>query len=246
MQMYRKTLMIGLVLISFHLCPASFAYNKDYPPYNFKDGPPKHFKVEKLIDYDTSEYKSKNGDIYACLKDTNDVFNFIIKNKGVIITSLDKKELPLPDTAYLADVDGNGLKDFIVFSSYRGCGLAAFNTRVEIYLAKPGGRYQKISYDSLFAGIRDFVVMGKEGECQLIIPDFYYGSKHNYFTYSIYEFNNYRLINADKKYKGFPKFVWYTYKCNDRNAHLDAKERNAYVKKKDVSIQYEAPAFSPR
>jgi hypothetical protein len=151
-----------------------------------------------------------------------------------------ERETPMPWAVYRVDLDKNGLEDFIIFYSYRGCGLAASADKVEIFLKKQGGEYQKISYDVMSAGIEDFIDLNHDGQYEVIITDFYSGKKHNYFTYSIYEFKDYKLVNADLKFSGFPKFVWITYKPNDKDTtHLTDDEKAQHVDKKNESINYE-------
>ena len=71
--------------------------------------------------------------------------------------------------------------------------------------------------------------------------------KHPYITYSIYEFKDNKLLNADKKFKGFPKFVWYTPKANDKDTKkLKKKERSSHIAKKNSSIQYQKIVNEPK
>ena len=222
------------------LCPCfskAFSYQDDYPPYKFKNSQPNHLEAKLLVDLDTSEYKSKDGKTLARLKATSDTLDFIIQDNDTILARITERETPLPCVVYSVDIDKNGLEDFIVFYWYGGVGLGALSNRVDIFLKKDGQSYQRISYDTMAAGLEDFVDLNRDGRYEVIITGFYGGEKHNYFTYSIYEFNNFRLQNADLRFSGFPKFVWYTDKPNDKDTvHLTLKERQKYVSEKDNSI----------
>lgn len=233
-----KKVIITLVLL-FCVSSGSYAYLEDYPPYKFRDGPPKRFCGESLVDYDKADYTSSDSKVSARLKCTADTLDFIVRDDKAVLVSMKDKEAPIPFAVYRADLDGNGLKDFIVLYTSYGCGLAALSGMIEIYLKTNEGAYRKISYEALGFGIEDFVDMNNDGKCEVIIPDFYYGGGHNYFTYSIYEFNDFKLVNADSKFKGFPKFVWYTHKPNDKDTgHLSREERAAQVSEKNNSIEY--------
>jgi len=142
-----------------------------------------------------------------------------------------------PDV-YQFDIDGNGTQDFIVFT-YPGTGTLL--NEIHIYLKKPDWGYVKISYpEDGGASIEDIVDINKDGKWEVILTNLYSGEKHNYLSYSIYEIRNYRLVNADKKSKRFPKFVWFTNKPNDKDTkHLTSQERQKHVDDKNASIEYE-------
>jgi hypothetical protein len=156
-----------------------------------------------------------------------------------MLVSPDQDMEDFPYEVYKADLTHNGRDDFIVFYSSRGPGLGSHRGRVEIYLRNKIG-FEKISYDAFDAGIEDFIGPDKEGKYKVIIEGFYQGDRHNYFSYNVYEFKNYRLVNADKKVKGFPKFVQYKIKNNDQDTVLlTSNERLQNTKEKDHSIHYE-------
>ena len=102
------------------------------------------------------------------------------------------------------------------------------------------GGFEKISYYTFDAGIEDFIGPDKNGKYKVIITGFYQGNRHNYISYNIYEIKNYHLINADAKVKGFPKFIWYSNKPNDKDSgSLTQQERHLHAKEKNNSIHYE-------
>ena len=228
------------IVLAFFFCQNAHAYFESYPPYKFKDGPPKSLESKPVVDLDHAEYRSKDGHIKITLKEINWNSKLLIKDGHQILMKLHVSEaddLPFPNAVYWVDIDGNGFKDVIVLSSFRGCGIAAHFDHVDIFLKKPNQSYQKISYDTLDADIHDFVTLNKNGEYEVIITGFYEGKTHNYFSYDIYEFKNYKLYNADKKFPGFQKYIWFTSKENDKDTtHLSKKERLEFTLKKDQSI----------
>lgn len=230
-------LVLTFLFLSFH---PTFAYFDNYPPYKFISGPPKHLEAKSLVDFDKSKYKSKDGKIITRLKETADSFDFILKDGKLVLASIREEKTPLPNSVYQVDLDGNGKKDFIVFYNYRGSGLESQKDMVEIFLKRKEGVYRRISYDTFSAGLEDFVDLDRDGKYEVIVTGFYHGVKHNYFTYNIYKFKDNKLINADSQFKDYPKFVWITYKKNDKDTvHLSEEERAGHVDKQNSSIQYE-------
>ena len=180
---------------------------------------------EKYPPYKFNQAPYKHLDIQPLVD--KDRPSFIVKNYD---------EFLYPQV-YRFDIDGNGLEDFIVLLQL---GVNTLLRGTDIYLKKPGGGCQKISYEGSANGIEDFVDINRDGKCEVIITDIFSGKEHNYFTFSVYEFKNYRLVNVDTKFKGFPKFVWMTNKPNDKDTtHLAKQERAGHVEEKNRSIKYE-------
>jgi hypothetical protein len=191
---------------------SSFSYYENWPPYFFKQGPFKRLDLKPLPD----------KDIPSFIKDHSDLESYGVSKFYSV---------------YEIDIDGNGLNDYIVLLCPMGSTLL---WAVDIYLQKQKGSHEKISYVSCGAALEDFVDINKDGHYEVIIGSLYEGEKHNYMAYSIHQFKNYRLINADKKFKAFPKFVWMTNKLNEEDTvHLSTKERQKHVAEKDSSIKYE-------
>ena len=232
-----RIMIVGIGLILW-VTGVSFGYWDSYPPYEYKNGPPTHLNAKPLVDGDTTDYKSKDGSVVVHLRERKSFeVEFYLKAGNTTLVSSNKNMEWFPCKIFQADLDGNGLDDFIVFYNSRGPGLGGHQDRVEIYLRKDSGGFEKISYDTFDAGIEDFIGPDKEGRYKVIIMGFYEGNdRHNYFTYNVYEFRDYRLVNADAKVK----FVRYTYKNNDQDAErVTQKERLLHTKEKNSSIHYE-------
>ena len=235
-----KPFLALITIILFLPASSAFAYFSNYPPYKFKEGSPKHIEAKLLVDSDKPRFKSKDGKIFVRLKETAGSFNFLLKDGKLVLARLTDDKVPLPNSVYQVDLDANGVKDFIVFYNYRGSGLASQKDRVDIFLKNKGGSYQKISFDTLSAGLEDFVDLDRDGKYEVIVTGFYSGNKHNYFTYDIYRLKGYRLVNADNRYSAFPKFIWITYNKNDKDtAHLTDEENLSHIGQKNDSIHYE-------
>jgi len=235
-----RRLLALITIILFFPSTSVLAYFSNYPPYKFKESFPRHIEAKLLVDSEKPRFKSRDGKIFVRLKETAGSFNFLLKDGKLVLGRLTNDLPPLPNSVYQVDLDGNGTKDFIVFYNYRGNGLASQKDRVDIFLKNKGGSYQKISFDTLSAGLEDFIDMDRDGKYEVIITGFYSGNKHNYFTYDIYKLKGYRLVNADNRYSAFPKFIWITYNKNDKDtAHLTDEEKLAHIKQKNDSIHYE-------
>jgi hypothetical protein len=157
----------------------------------------------------------------------------------LIFTPDERYSQPLSQI-YRVNLDGNEMYDNILFSNEGGNGLGALIFKVVILLKKRDRSVEKISYETMANDpIKEFIDLNNDGRSEVIITGIYYGDKHNYFTYDIYELKDYRLVNANSKFKGFPKFVWITYKPNDKDTtHLTEDQRMALSKEKDGSIKY--------
>lgn len=238
--MTRLMILVSIILTCFS--SNALAYLKDYPPYQFEDGPPDHLKIVALIDSSKSEYVSRDGKTSASLKKTKSGIVFQVKDDGVVLISKKSKKLPLPYALYQTDIDGNGLNDFIVFYNYRDWFRNGIKEdMVEIFLKKSEGAYQKIAYDTISVGLEDFVDLNGDGIYEVIITKMDRIKRHNYFIYNIYEFDSFRLLNSDAKFKGFSKFIRYFLRPNDNDdLNISRKERLTLSDSNNKAVQQKA------
>ena len=238
-----KKIAVLVIGLSLWATGVPFAYRSDYPPFAFKDGPAEHLNAKPLVSLvpEKSDYRSKDGSVVVHLKEPKLYkVEFSLQVGKTRLVSPDQDMECFPWAVFQADLDNNGLDDFIVLYSYRGPGLGSHQDRVEIYLRKSKDEFEKISYDAFDAGSEDFIGPDGEGKYKIIITGFYQGHRHNYVTYDLFEFKDSRLVNADAKVKGFEKFVPYTFKVNDQDTtRLTPKERLLHTQEKDRSISYE-------
>ena len=225
---------------------SSFAYFEDCPPHKFTDKAYPHLECEPVVSYDTeyNEFSAKGGTIEVRMEDTIDGVYFIMRDgENILAENLNIEEtLPQPWNVYWTDIDNNGFNDFIVISPYMGNGLAATIVQVDIYLNSKE-QYVHIQYDTMFGGMVNFVDIDDDGTYEIIITDVcsgeYKDKPHNYFYYNIYSVDNYKLVNADNSFEGFPKFIWMTNNPNDKDTiHLTQKERQKHTSEKNRSIRY--------
>lgn len=234
--MKNKFVLTLVILIqAFFYNSIASAYFENYPPYKFKDGPPAHLEAKPLLG--TEEKYSKDG-ITVILKDSDKGYHLSIKDDKKVVLDRSSDEYPRPQEVYRADLNGDGLQDFIVISWWGGAGLGSHEDQVELFLKKKDGSFTKIQYNALAAGLQDFVDLDKDGRYEVIMTGLYYGPGHNYFSYKHYQIKDYRLVES-KTLKGFPKFVWMTNKPNDKDTtHLTSKQKKMALGVFESDITY--------
>lgn len=240
-----RALLIFLICRQVVCASFGFAYLDDYPPYLFKEGAPSRFALEDLFAETAANGSGyyKEGALEIELSETADTqraYRFLIKDGGQILMKVEGFDQPaLPSSVYRADLDNNGLDDLMVISWSRGVGLAVLLGSVDIFMKKAPESYDHIHYESVAAGPEDFVDMDQDGRAEVIMPSYYMGNKHNYFAYAVYEIAGGRLVNVSSRYKGFPKFIWYTHKPNDKQTtHLTKAEKAGHIREIESKIKY--------
>lgn len=226
----KKTISL-LLIIAFCLTKAE-AYVEQYPPFPFqsKNAPP-HLEAEELIGTKWGE-TIRVGSFQVetlSLGEAPGQRLRIKDSRGIIFET---EAPPFPFEIYHADLDDNQLKDFLIFSSYHGCGLAGYNDRVDMLFQIGNHVFSHVHYDTMSANLKDLVDMNGDGVFEVIYTGFYYGRRHNYFVYNIYEIRGTELHNANKKYPTiFPKFIRYTSVANDKpTVKITREEKEEYLR----------------
>ena len=116
-----------------------------------------------------------------------------------------------PFSVYRVDLNGDGLKDFLIFYNYNRWLNGVQEDKVKIILKKDDNSYRTISYDTISAGLGDVVDLDKDGKYEVIITGIYNGGKRNYITHNVYTFKGLDLLNVDSKYDDTLLSVWYEY-----------------------------------
>ncbi len=155
--------------------------------------------------------------------------------QGWEITVLGKRGLPLlatPETndmpsfnhrVYTADLNRDGIQDFIVNIWSDGCGLAAAGSTTT-FLLSDGDKYKAESFYSFEFGPEDIVTLKSNGPCYFIHNELIGngnektkdGRSHNFWVYQLYRIDRANFIKANIDHPQFPKWVWYTFKENHR------------------------------
>ena len=148
-------------------------------------------------------------------------------------SDLDEDEDIKFDEVYKVSLTGHGQEDFVVLHTEP----SLFLNVVDLYL-KTGQGFRRISYGSCAVDTRDFII-ADDGRPGIVISSVYWSHGHNYMTYSVYQIQGSKLVNADKEFD-LPKFILMTDKPNHRDTRrLTSKERQEHTETMNRSIQYE-------
>jgi len=240
------TILTLYLCCSFIVVDLSHAYSEDYPPFKFGSEPVKHFPMKDLAGdkpiYDDIHYKSDDSSFE--LKKTNPYNSFTIDNLVVKInnkTVINDNSFPHVTGFYKADFDNNGLSDYLIISIAVGNGLIAFHKGfINLFLKKEDSSYESVYFESTYPGSEDFLDINNDGVCEIIVGGYEHIVKHNYWTYNIYEIKDFRFINADLTFEGFPRFIWFTDKPNDKDTkHFAGAQRRMLTDERDTLFVYE-------
>ena len=222
-----------------------FAYLEDYPPFKFNQKKPPHINATLLVDEKHSEYKSADGRVTAKLVwDTtkNEVY-FVLKSGQVVL----KEEIQAsifetaPFAAYMVDINGDGISDFIVFSHNHSNSWITADDNVEIFLGDQTEEFKSITYKTKNADIKDFVDLNNDGKYKILrclqeVVGAPPAALHTYWHYNIYEIKRDKMVNINSPANGFPKFIWFTNKSNDNETTLLTKDQRKALAKDDFHI----------
>ncbi|MEI7751858.1 MAG: VCBS repeat-containing protein [Candidatus Omnitrophota bacterium] len=133
-----------------------------------------------------------------------------------------------------ADLDGNGLEDFIFIVSYMGNGIPI--DAVILLLQTKKGEFKRLDYDTYSPSFNDFIDFNRDGKYEVVITSMSQlkgadGKYHSYWVYSVYEFAEFNLVIDNLLATGFPKFIWFTNRPNSKEAkNLSPAEKNGIIR----------------
>ena len=249
MGIIRKSIFVLLIIGPFVCLHATvgFAYLEDYPPFKFDQKKPPHINATLLVDEKHSEYKSADGQIVArLLLDTtkNEVY-FVLKSRKLILR--EDIQAPIfetaPFAAYMADVNSDGISDFIVLTHNYSNSWVTADDYVEIFLGDKTGEFESIMYWTKSADVKDFVDLNNDGKyailrcLQDVVDDESRPAPRTYWHYNLYEIKRDKLVNISSPANGFPKFIWFTNKPNDNETTLLTKDQRRALAKDDTHVE---------
>ena len=234
--------------------PTLSASPADYPPYSFEDGPFEQFKTQLVYDFDMGEGLFNSGDISVEVSEAEYMsIKLKIRTSGRMLYS--NFDCSPATKVFTADLDHNGLRDIIVLehSIANGLGLQGSEAHFFLWTSENPLKYKEISIGDggddnhlalVYPSIEDFVDINHDGICEIILGGFFYGAyegwRHNYFSYSVFSFENGNFTNVSNRFKGFPKFVWFSYEPNDKDtSKLPADLRANHIRAIEESIYIE-------
>ncbi|MCX7009302.1 MAG: hypothetical protein NTY53_18990 [Kiritimatiellaeota bacterium] len=131
--------------------------------------------------------------------------------------------------ACAADLNGDGVLDFMLITGTAGCGINGDCRVVTFLLSSPTG------YVARYVGgynieVTDLLEIG--GRPVLMHGHFVFGEHgkdglvHNYWVYNLLGFSGTEIVSANALERNFPKWIWYKFKPNhDATDQLTAKQK---------------------
>lgn len=167
----------------------------------------------------------------------NPTFNskpiYHILYKGKVVYELNRDaEYPYLGDIWTADLDGNGLKDFVIYVSYMGNGIPPDNG-VILFQTSPGV-FRRLDFETYGFYPTDFTDIDKDGKSELVLCSMYQdmakdGKLHSFLVYTAYRIENYSLKRMDFGQRGFPSFIWFTKKANSKETtKLSESQKKTY------------------
>ena len=134
-----------------------------------------------------------------------------------------------------ADLNRDGIPDFMVQIWSGGCGLAAEGSTTTFLLSEKG-RFKSTNFYGYDIGPEDIIKLKSDGPWYYIHNDLLWngdektrdGRDHSFWVYQLYRFSGGKMIEASRDDARFPKWIWYTYKAN----HKETDQLTAEQKKR--------------
>jgi hypothetical protein len=213
---------------------------KGYAQYSFEKYPA--IKYKKLVfDKSNSETDSSitaktsylDYNITLTQKEESDTAHVVITYKRKIISDFTigaDYVMALQDTAYVADIDGNGFPDFKILYYNMGSGLAS-SLEHKLYCFNEGNkRFNKFFYIDFFNfAERD---INGDGNYEIISDILNQYKGHSYWTFNLFNYRGGKFINVNK-IADYPIMVPYRY---DETFEITKKISRLKMKKFSVDF----------
>lgn len=204
-----------------------FASGEKLTPFPLVEIPaslaPRHDKDPKVYEFTNQAEKGKTAVVKIVWPDDGGGASTTLFVNKTKVFSGQIKGLPLGCTsAYRADLNGDGIIDYVMITSSGGNGLAGVMYWVTLLLSSPSG-YAKVDALSWGVAPADFVTIG--GRAYLVNTSFVsgYGEPgkdgrgHNYWVCNLLRIDGQTLVLDNAADRRFPKWVLYTLKPNRRD-----------------------------
>ncbi|WP_269524438.1 hypothetical protein [Coraliomargarita parva] len=147
-------------------------------------------------------------------------------------------------TARTADLNKDGVEDYVIESYSGGCGLASGHCNVGFVLSS-GEAYELTTVTTLFPDEGDFVLLGGEPyfihTTLLGVEACEDGRGHNFWVYNLFGFENGSIQVANTADPAFPKTVWYSFRPNHSETTLLTDAQKAILWQQSLSAVYWKP-----
>lgn len=145
-------------------------------------------------------------------------YHFI--NNGKIVYELNgDAKYPYLGDIWMADLDGNGLKDFVIYVSYMGNGIPPDNG---VIIFQTSSRvFRRLDFETYGFEPSDFTDLNEDGKAEFVLCSLYQdegkdGKLHSFLVYTVYRIEDYSLKRMEFGKAGFPSFIWFTEKANSQ------------------------------
>jgi hypothetical protein len=114
---------------------------------------------------------------------------------------------------FIADFNGDGMKDAKIVCFYMGSGLASMNVRVFYFFQKSDKEFTKISFDDKMDSNRFERDINGDGNFEIITQTLKEYNSHSYWVFNVYNFKNDRLVCVNSK-MNYPIMIQFLYHEN--------------------------------
>jgi hypothetical protein len=156
-----------------------------------------------------------------------------------------------PDEAFCADLNGDGLLDFVLPLASRGNSLGSLFYDLVIVLSS-GSKYRIWVVPTAEPGPEDFLTLPPHIGCVIVKSSFRNNEEktesklHSYWIYNLVAVHDDELIVANRLDRRFPKWVWYTGLPNHKpTASLSAADKERIWGLRQESMFWEASRGRP-
>lgn len=194
-------ILVFFFIFSTFIASAQYPFEKFNTPktekYVFKQEFNGHFEMEIPSFYSNGD----NLELRFSYKNDEDSTTIKILRNNNIIKSCDGSLLiHLLDTMYVADINGDGLKDIKLIISTGSCGIASLNKNVIYLFQKQNNDFILISFNDMINEGRSERDFNKDGNYEIITMNLESYKNHNYWTFNVFNFKNDTLVNVNSKY----------------------------------------------
>jgi len=219
---------ISLTLLFLLLASSAFAYMENYPPFQKSEKKPTLFLTQEVPD----EYTDGDLIVKTYKKYPDTVMPWVteiyLKDKLIwsaegIGDDIGKTDNPRTLGVRKADFDGNGLEDIIVITGNYGNTLCVYMNSLTLFLKAADNKYSILRIETMTGdALQDLIDFNGDGKPEILKCDLVQdvessdGKTHSYWLYNIYELKENQLVLNNSLLEGFPKFIQYTHKPNDK------------------------------
>jgi len=152
---------------------------------------------------------------------------------GIKITNfIDNLLFHYIDTVFVADINGDKLKDIKIIIPYNGCGIAAMNVKIIYLFQNPNNKFTYISFDDKIGNERLERDFDNDGNYEIITMDLLQYQSHSYWIFNLFCFINNDLINVNNKFN-YPIMIQY---LNRDNFEITNKISRLKMKKFQIKM----------